>query len=56
MSKAGALDLATSIGGEIDKNEVLFNVEKYVLSLSFASFGLFKVVYDWRTNTEIHIV
>ncbi|KAI8545864.1 hypothetical protein RHMOL_Rhmol07G0070500 [Rhododendron molle] len=29
MSKAGALDLATSVGGEIDKNEVLSAVEKY---------------------------
>ncbi|EEF44601.1 cycloartenol-C-24-methyltransferase isoform X1 [Ricinus communis] len=29
MSKAGALDLASGVGGKIDKNEVLSAVEKY---------------------------
>lgn len=31
MSKAGALDLATGLGGKIDKSEVLSAVEKYIL-------------------------
>lgn len=31
MSKAGALDLATGLGGKIDKGEVFSAVEKYIL-------------------------
>jgi sterol 24-C-methyltransferase len=29
MSKAGALDLASGLGGKIDKSDVLSSVEKY---------------------------
>lgn len=29
MSKAGAFDLASGVGGKIDKNEVLSAVDKY---------------------------
>lgn len=34
MSKAGALDLATGLGGKIDKSDVLSAVEKYSSSFS----------------------
>lgn len=33
MSKAGALDLASGLGGKIDKDDVLSAVDKYTLSL-----------------------
>lgn len=31
MSKAGALDLASGVGGKIEKDEVMSAVEKYIL-------------------------
>lgn len=31
MSKAGALDLASGLGGKIEKDDVLSAVDKYVL-------------------------
>lgn len=36
MSKTGALDLASGLGGKIDKSEVLSAVEKYKLTLSLS--------------------
>lgn len=33
MSKAGALDLASGLGGKIDKSDVLSAVDKYPSSL-----------------------
>lgn len=33
MSKAGALDLASGLGGKIDKSDVLSAVDKYPYSL-----------------------
>ena len=38
MSKAGALDLASGLGGKIDKTEVLSAVEKYSSDFSFLTF------------------
>lgn len=46
MSKAGALDLASGVGGKIDKTEVLSAVEKYhyflfKLTVSFSFLNCF---------------
>ena len=41
MSKAGALDLASGVGGKIEKAEVLSAVEKYIYDLCFHPFFLF---------------
>ncbi|CAL5420986.1 unnamed protein product [Camellia sinensis] len=38
MAKSGALDLATGVGGKIEKNEVLSAVEKYSFSVEDVSF------------------
>ena len=36
MSKKGALDLASGLGGKMDKKEVLSAVEKYIFFFSFS--------------------
>lgn len=37
MSKSGAMDLASNLGGKIDKSDVLTAVEKYVCFLSIVN-------------------
>lgn len=46
MSKAGALDLATGLGGKIEKNEVLSAVEQYVKFDLFFVFVFFGSGFD----------
>lgn len=58
MSKAGAFDLATGVGGKIEKDEVLSAVDKYTLSLQFllfASFGL-KALIDWLGQRDTDLI
>lgn len=44
MSKAGAFDLASGLGGKIDKNEVLSAVDKYVPLSRISHFSLSRIL------------
>lgn len=62
MSKAGAFDLASGVGGKIDKTEVLSAVEKYhyflfKLTVSFSFFKLFLINYTFKFEiSQIFII
>ncbi|KAH0888167.1 hypothetical protein HID58_050596, partial [Brassica napus] len=54
MSKSGAMDLASNLGGKIDKSDVLAAVEKYVCSLSIVNFHLSEDVEMYEQYHEFH--
>ena len=55
MSKARALDLATGLGGKIEKQEVLSAVDKYSLTLSL-SLSLPGFIIDMQIDTTTYKV
>jgi hypothetical protein len=48
MSKAGAMDLASGLGGKIEKSEVLSAVDKYDVSLTLCLSSV--VIVERQTN------
>lgn len=51
MSKSGTFDLASGVGGKIEKKEVLSAVDKYIFSL----INILHVCYEFYLMTMINL-